>query len=470
MRPPPASGTLFPVPGTVLVGRNAELERVDAFLASAREDVHALAVTGPAGIGKTVVWQEGARRAAERGVLVLTARPSGGEVKLAFATVADLLGARRPGDAGRDSGAATSRTRERAARGRTSATRRSTAAPSRQGSCRCCASSRRRGRSSSRSTTRSGSTRPPRRRSHSRSGVWKRFPIGVLVSVRVEERTTRDLRAVRSRRPAGRAGDRRARRCRAARHVQAAARPGVPPARAREDRGCERRQSFLRPRDRAGARTHRCSPRRSAAARPEGSELARAGAVAAASRQRRSRRSLPPRACPGRTSRMVDAQALAAAEEAGLVTVGGDGVVRFSHPLVASAVYESAPAARRQRVHRALAGRVADPEEHARHLALAATGPDEETAQALDRAAELVGGRGAVAIAAELKGLAVRLTPPADGDSLARRRQELAERLYFAGDAVGGASRAGAARRHASGRRASRGDSARSRQRRVVAG
>ena len=47
-----------------------------------------------------------------------------------------------------------------------------------------------------------------------------------------------------------------------------------------------------------------------------------------------------------------------------------------------------------------------------------------------------MGGRGAVAIAAELKGLAVRLTPPADGDSLTRRRQELAERLYFAGNAV----------------------------------
>src|SRR4029077_20265526 len=110
-------------------------------------------------------------------------------------------------------------------------------------------------------------------------------------------------------------------------------------------------------------------------------------------------------------------------------TVSGDGVVRFSHPLVASAVYESAPAARRQRVHRALAERVFDPEERARHLALAATGPNEETARALDRAAELVGGRGAVAIAAELMGLAVRLTPPGDLDAVARRKQELAELL-----------------------------------------
>src|SRR4029077_13999489 len=101
-------------------------------------------------------------------------------------------------------------------------------------------------------------------------------------------------------------------------------------------------------------------------------------------------------------------------------TVSGDGVVRFSHPLVASAVYESAPAARRQRVHRALAEQVDDPEERARHLALAATNPDEETAQALDRAAELVGGRGAVAIAAGPKGRAVRLTPTGHGAARAR--------------------------------------------------
>ena len=74
---------------------------------------------------------------------------------------------------------------------------------------------------------------------------------------------------------------------------------------------------------------------------------------------------------------LLDAEALGPAEESGLVTVADNGGVRFSHPLVASAVYESASAGRRRRVHRTLAERVADPEEHARHLALAATGPDE---------------------------------------------------------------------------------------------
>ena len=79
------------MPGDGPVGRNAELGRVDAFLDAAREDVRSLAITGPAGIGKTAVWQEGARRAADSGFVVLTARPTGGEVKLSFAALSDLL-------------------------------------------------------------------------------------------------------------------------------------------------------------------------------------------------------------------------------------------------------------------------------------------------------------------------------------------------------------------------------------------
>ena len=134
---------------------------------------------------------------------------------------------------------------------------------------------------------------------------------------------------------------------------------------------------------------------------------------------------------------LLDVELRAPAEEAGLVTVAGDGAVRFSHPLVASAVYESAPSGLRQRTHRALADQVTDPEESARHLALAATGPDEETAGALEHAAELVAGRGAVAVAAELEALAVRLTPDRETDALVRRQQTLADRLYFAGDATG---------------------------------
>ena len=53
--------------------------------------------------------------------------------------------------------------------------------------------------------------------------------------------------------------------------------------------------------------------------------------------------------------RLMDPAPLAAAEEAGLVEVSTDGRVAFSHPLYASAVYASAPLARRRAAHRALA-------------------------------------------------------------------------------------------------------------------
>ena len=53
-----------------------------------------------------------------------------------------------------------------------------------------------------------------------------------------------------------------------------------------------------------------------------------------------------------------------------------------------------------------------DPEERARHLALAATGPDEAVADALEAAARRAEARGAPPAAAELYERAARLTPP----------------------------------------------------------
>ncbi len=56
------------------------------------------------------------------------------------------------------------------------------------------------------------------------------------------------------------------------------------------------------------------------------------------------------------------------AERAG-VARAFDGRVQFDHPLLASAVYREAPAPSRRAADRALAGVVAEPEQHARHLA-----------------------------------------------------------------------------------------------------
>ena len=136
----------------------------------------------------------------------------------------------------------------------------------------------------------------------------------------------------------------------------------------------------------------------------------------------------------------LDLDALAAAERAGIVQVrppGPGGRVEFTHPLFGSAVYAALPAADRRRLHRDLAGRTDSPEERARHLALAADGPDEATAAALDTAAEAASARGAADLAVELKELACQLTPPGDSAARLRRDLELADRRYFAGDATG---------------------------------
>ncbi|HYM95876.1 MAG TPA: AAA family ATPase, partial [Candidatus Sulfotelmatobacter sp.] len=140
------------------------------------------------------------------------------------------------------------------------------------------------------------------------------------------------------------------------------------------------------------------------------------------------------------TTGELDLEALAPAERAGIVRVGPDGRVDFTHPLYGSALYSSLPEADRRKLHRDLALGEARLEERARHLGLAASGPDEASAEVLDRAAEAAGARGAPEVAVELKELALRLTPPADAHAVVRREIELASRRYFAGDASGARS------------------------------
>ena len=127
--------------------------------------------------------------------------------------------------------------------------------------------------------------------------------------------------------------------------------------------------------------------------------------------------------------------ALAAAERAGVIEVQA-GQVRFTHPLLASAVYAGASTDERRAVHRALADRATDPEERARHLALSSAGPDPSIAGALDDAARLARARGAPDSAAELAELACELTPTGEAEDLVRRRFEAAGHLFDAGSAI----------------------------------
>jgi DNA-binding CsgD family transcriptional regulator len=131
--------------------------------------------------------------------------------------------------------------------------------------------------------------------------------------------------------------------------------------------------------------------------------------------------------------------ALLEAEEAGVLT-SEDDRIRFEHPLLASAIYGSASAERRRQLHKRLALVVSDPEERARHLALCTREPDEEIAAQLEVAAALAARRGAQQAAAELFSAAKRLTPLARKEELTSRGLGEAKALLAAGD-VGGARR-----------------------------
>jgi DNA-binding CsgD family transcriptional regulator len=100
-----------------------------------------------------------------------------------------------------------------------------------------------------------------------------------------------------------------------------------------------------------------------------------------------------------------------------------NGLIRFTHPLLASAVYPDGDEERR-RAHARLAEVVKDPILRARHLALATHEPGADVACTLDAAAHLAAERGAPAVAAELAEQALRLTMPDASDH--RRRRALA--------------------------------------------
>jgi DNA-binding CsgD family transcriptional regulator len=108
--------------------------------------------------------------------------------------------------------------------------------------------------------------------------------------------------------------------------------------------------------------------------------------------------------------------------------------LRFSHPLLASAVAGAIPPARLRELHAAAAVVVRRPEARARHQALAASGPSATVAAGLDAAARVAAARGAPATAAELFELAASLTPgDAQADAI-RRRLDAAGQFSVAGE------------------------------------
>jgi DNA-binding CsgD family transcriptional regulator len=124
---------------------------------------------------------------------------------------------------------------------------------------------------------------------------------------------------------------------------------------------------------------------------------------------------------------------LADALEAGVLQLDGDRL-RFTHPLLGSAVSAHSTPTERRSLHERLAELVPGGEERARHLALATAGPNSEAASALEEAAQTAHARGAPTVAAELAEQALRLTPAADLEELRRRALVAADRLRNAGD------------------------------------
>jgi DNA-binding CsgD family transcriptional regulator len=128
----------------------------------------------------------------------------------------------------------------------------------------------------------------------------------------------------------------------------------------------------------------------------------------------------------------LDRQAVAPAEANRLLVVGPH--VAFRHPLIRSAVYYSAPAAERRRMHEVLAAATdptIDPDRHAWHRAAAAVEPDEEVAAELAHCGQRAQRRRSYSSAASLLSRAAELTP--DPGMRAQRLLAAAEGALMAG-------------------------------------
>jgi DNA-binding CsgD family transcriptional regulator len=116
------------------------------------------------------------------------------------------------------------------------------------------------------------------------------------------------------------------------------------------------------------------------------------------------------------------------AVEAGLLVVDSLGELAFRHPLVRAAVIHQASSEERRDAHRDLAALYGDVlTRRATHLAAAATGPDQEVADLLSRAAQLSIRLGGLAAAAEWLRRASELSTDSQG-----RAALLADAVYFA--------------------------------------
>ena len=125
---------------------------------------------------------------------------------------------------------------------------------------------------------------------------------------------------------------------------------------------------------------------------------------------------------------------LVPALDARVVELDGERI-RFTHPLLAAAVYDASSPLRRIEIHRRLAELLEDPEARAWQLAASVTESDEAVALVLEGAARHARDRGALRPAALLLERAQQLTPPSRDEDALRRAVEAAFLHFESGDA-----------------------------------
>ena len=416
-----------------MVGRERELSLAGEFLDSARERLSVLAFEGEAGIGKTTVWRETVRLAAERGFRVLVCRPAEAEAKLTFSALADVLEP-VPDEAFEVLSDVRRRALEiavlRADPGTTGVDRRTVGAAVRSllaelagaGPVLVAVDDVQWLDASSAATLEFALRR-------SWAGA-----IGFLVSRRAREPSALKLSDLAE--PARLTRVTVGPLSLAALHNLLRDQLGEAPA----------RSTLVRIHEAAGGNPLFALEVGRVLAEtgvpPAGEPLPVPTDVRELVRRRISK--LP----PATREALLAAAALAAPREDVIGAVLGRpvatdlepaelqqiaalerGAVVFAHPLFAGAVYGSATSAERRAMHRRLADALDDPEAQARHLALAAEGRDEEAAAVAHVAAGQAASRGAPAAAAELVELALRLTQPgseAEPQRIPRRGEVLA--------------------------------------------
>ncbi len=431
-----------------MLGRSEESATVDRFLGRLAEEGggdRALLITGDAGMGKTLLWDDGRRRAADRGFRVLTARCVEPESTLGFAGLADLLDGVGLDDLDR-----------------------AEPLPAPQRHALDVALLR---------AEAGAEPADPRSVATAVLGVLRRLAVAGPVLLAVDDLPWLDastrrvldftLRRIEGDR-VGLLATARTDEAEGARlaiaNLPAARRPVVSPAPLGIGPLREllvERLEFSAP-PRLLARIHDASGGNPYFALELGRQFAATPATAAAElavpeslRRLVSRRmaglpesiravllaaALEPGVAPGVVIAAAEDPPAAGGEldraaASGVVDVRHDRVT-FTHPLLRSVLIDDARPGALRAVHSRLAAVVSSPSSAARHRALAAAGPDPAVADALDDAARLAAVRGAPETAAELADLALRMTPAADAGAAARRTLATAAFRFDGGDPV----------------------------------